>query len=106
MTNRRTCLHWERVELYPLGAFKNNGEFFEGDLYREPTPKIYLGGTYHFNQRSNFSQGQRAKSCWKSRDFAVCSFYGMMKYNGWTATVAYMNRSTSNLSHIIPIFLK
>ncbi|MDD1524972.1 porin [Riemerella anatipestifer] len=99
-----------RVELYPLGAFKNNGEFFEGDLQREPTPKIYLGGTYHFNQRSNFSQGQRGKELLESRDLQSILLDGMMKYNGWTATVAYMSRSTSNplthnadFSKVIPV---
>ncbi|MDY3548220.1 porin [Riemerella anatipestifer] len=89
-----------RLELYPLGAFKNKGEFFEGDLQREPTPKVYLGGTYHFNQRANFSQGQRGKGLFESRDLQSVLLDGMMKYNGWTATVAYMNRHTSNpLTH-------
>ncbi|WKS94403.1 porin [Riemerella columbina] len=85
-----------RLELYPFGRFKKNGEFFEGDLQREPTPKLYLGGTYHYNQRAQFSQGQRGKKLLESRDLQSVFFDAMMKYQGWTATFAYMNRNTPN----------
>lgn len=85
-----------RLELYPLGRFKKNGEFFEGDLMREETPKLYLGGTYHFNHKANKTQGQQGDKLFESRDLQSILLDAMLKYQGWSAMVAYMNRSTHN----------
>src|SRR5690606_39523031 len=39
-----------RLELLPLGRFTNGGDYFEGDLVREPKPKISVGLTLTSNQ--------------------------------------------------------
>lgn len=81
-----------RVELFPLGAFQNNGMLFEGDLVREPTPKVLLGGTYHFNNGAQRSRGQLGTVLPDRRDLSVIHLDGMMKYRGWSFQTAYMTR--------------
>lgn len=85
-----------RVELYPLGKFKKKGEFFEGDLMRETSPKLYLGGTYHFNQNAIKAQGQRGKTLFEQRNLNALLLDAMLKYNGWSAMAAFMNRTTQD----------
>ncbi|WP_400262846.1 porin [Sphingobacterium sp. SG20118] len=41
-----------RVEFLPLGNFKNGGDYSEGDLEREETPKLSIGGGYSYNDRN------------------------------------------------------
>jgi phosphate-selective porin OprO and OprP len=43
----------------PFGEFKRSGEFFEGDLEREPTPKLALGLGGHYNDRTTRTGGQQ-----------------------------------------------
>src|SRR5690606_2750172 len=47
-----------KVELFPLGPFKNNGSFFEGDIAREPRPKLMFSAAYSYNNKASKSQGQ------------------------------------------------
>jgi len=81
-----------RVELFPLGAFQNNGMLFEGDLIREPTPKVLLAGTYHFNNGAQRSRGQLGDLLSERRDLTVIHLDGMLKYRGWAFQTAYMSR--------------
>lgn len=46
-----------RVELLPLGKFKNKGDFSGGDLVREKTPKLMVSGAYDFNQNAVKTRG-------------------------------------------------
>lgn len=85
-----------RLELYPLGKFKKGGEFFEGDLMREEKPKLYLGGTFHHNDRAIKSKGQQGSKLLEERDLNSVLLDGMLKYNGWAFMTAYMNRTAKN----------
>ncbi len=85
-----------RLEMYPLGLFKKNGEYFEGDILRESTAKIYLGATYHYNHRSKREYGQRGEDLYQMRDAASVMIDGMMKYKGFALMTAYMNRDVNS----------
>lgn len=85
-----------RIELYPLGKFKKNGEFFEGDLQREERPKIYLGGTYHYNDKAVRSRGQQGVQLLEERSLSSIFLDAVLKYNGWAFMSAYMDRTTDN----------
>ncbi|MFK7937231.1 MAG: porin [Saprospiraceae bacterium] len=39
-----------RVELLPFGEFTSKGDYVQGDLKRENTPKFAIGATYSYNQ--------------------------------------------------------
>ena len=84
-----------RLELYPIGKFKKNGEFFEGDLQREETPKLYLAGTYHHNDKAVRSRGQQGTKLLEERNLTSIFLDAMLKYRGWAFMSAYMTRTTN-----------
>lgn len=95
--DKRTGLAYTgRLELYPLGKFKKNGAFFEGDLMREQTPKLYLGATYHHNQNAGKSQGQMGTALFEGRDLNSVLIDALLKYKGWAGSLSYMSRTTDN----------
>ncbi len=89
-----------RVELFPLGSFKKGGEYFEGDIMREPTPKLYLGSTYHFNQNARRTSGQQGQILYQDKDISSFFADALVKYNGWAFMTSYMNRNTPNDSPV------
>ncbi|MCH8557019.1 MAG: OprO/OprP family phosphate-selective porin [Balneolia bacterium] len=85
-----------RVELMPFGSFLNNGTLFEGDLIREETPKLLLGGSYHYNASAQRSRGQLGSVLFEERDLRVLHLDAMLKYQGWAFMAAYMMRSADD----------
>lgn len=83
-----------KVELYPFGSFKKNGEYFEGDLMREETPKLMVSGTYQFNNKAKRSQGQQGFELYDKRDLHAIFGDLIFKYNGFAFMGAYMQRYT------------
>lgn len=86
-----------RFEFYPLGRFKNLGEFFEGDLEREPAPKLYLGASYHFHYQARKIQATRGASLQTPTDMHSYFLDALFKYRGWAATLAFMGRDAVDL---------
>ena len=84
-----------KVELFPYGAFAKDGSYFEGDIVREPKPKLMLSGAYHQNNNALRTQGQLGNDIFEPRTMRSILLDGMVKYNGWAAMVAYMQRTTS-----------
>jgi len=98
-----------RLELFPLGSFRNSGTMFEGDLMREQTPKLLLAGTIHQNQGAQRSRGQLGSTLFETRDLTSAFFDVVLKYNGWALMGAYMTRIaddpiTINSDGVIPEF--
>lgn len=81
-----------KVELFPLGAFTNDGTYFEGDLVREATPKVMVSGVYQFNNKARRTQGQLGNDLFMKRDMQSVLLDGMFKYKGWAFMTAYMQR--------------
>jgi phosphate-selective porin OprO/OprP len=84
------------VELYPLGAFESGGAYFEGDLKREPTPKLMLSGTYHYNNKAKKTQGQLGAYLYDKKDLRNIFFDMVFKYKGWSMMSSFMSRHTAN----------
>ncbi|TVQ12192.1 MAG: porin [Bacteroidetes bacterium] len=85
-----------RIELLPLGEFLSDGDFFEGDLKREPSPKISLGAGASFNHKASRTAGQRGVFTGESQDI-LSSFIDLMaKYNGWALAMEYAARDINN----------
>lgn len=89
-----------RLELFPLGAFKKGGEFFEGDVLREASPKLYLGATYHYNQKAKRTAGQFGGLLYEEKNMSSVFADAMLKYNGWAIMSSFMHRKTPNQSAI------
>ncbi|WP_262732542.1 OprO/OprP family phosphate-selective porin [Gaetbulibacter sp. NE] len=85
-----------RLELFPFGAFKNNGTLFEGDIKRETTPKLMLSGVYHYNEKARRTRGTLGDDLFEQRDMQSFLLDAILKYNGWAFQTAYMNRTTNN----------
>ncbi|SKC40483.1 porin [Ohtaekwangia koreensis] len=85
-----------RLELLPFGKFTNGGDYFEGDLAREPKPKVSFGLTYSNNQNAIRTGGQLGKFLYESRDIQTNMFDFLIKYNGWAFAAEYLRRTTPN----------
>lgn len=87
-----------RLELLPLGTFTNGGDYFEGDLVREPKPKISIGLTYSDNENAIRTGGQLGVFLppGEQRDIETKMADFLLKYNGWALASEYLNRSTIN----------
>lgn len=81
-----------RVELLPFGEFTNNGDYFEGDLAREPKPKLSIGGGFSNNENAKRSGGQLGKYLFESRDIETTMFDVLYKHNGWALAGEFLHR--------------
>jgi hypothetical protein len=82
-----------RLELLPFGKFTNGGDYFEGDLAREPKPKVSFGLTYSNNQNAIRTGGQLGKFLYQSRDIQTNMADFLLKYNGWSFAAEYLRRT-------------
>lgn len=85
-----------KLEIMPLGRFQRDGIYFEGDLVREPSPKIMFSGTYHYNQRAKRLSGVLGEVLAEPRDLSSILLDALLKYNGYAISASYMNRNTDN----------
>jgi len=85
-----------RVELFPMGSFKNNGAYFEGDIARETKPKLMLAGTFSHNNNAENSQGQTGTKLYETRNLNSFMADAILKYDGWAGMVSFMNRNVND----------
>lgn len=81
-----------RIEVLPLGLFSQSGDFSEGDLEFEPTPKISLAAGYSYNDDAKKRAGQRGAGLYEQRDLKNFYADAMLKYLGWSWQAEYMQR--------------
>ncbi|MBA4055056.1 MAG: porin [Marivirga sp.] len=85
-----------RVEFLPFGKFTNSGDYFEGDLAREPVPKLSFGLTYSSNQNAIRTGGQLGRFLYESRDIGTGMVDFLFKHNGWSFAAEYLNRKATD----------
>lgn len=83
-----------RLELLPLGPFSERSDYFEGDLLREPRPKLSAAGTLHFNERAKRTGGELGLFLYEPRDLFSIHLDFLFKYNGWALSSEYLKRSS------------
>jgi hypothetical protein len=81
-----------RIELLPFGDFSDGGDYFEGDVAREPKPKLSVAGGYHFNDLAVRTQGQIGRDLFEARSFHVYLFDLLFKYKGFAVATEYIRR--------------
>jgi phosphate-selective porin OprO/OprP len=91
-----------KVELLPMGTFKRDGHYFEGDILREPSPKLMFSGSYSFNAKARKTQGQLGDYLYETRDLSSLLLDAIAKYNGWAFMASYNTRGTKNPMTINP----
>ncbi|GAB3432733.1 porin [Niabella aquatica] len=95
-----------RIEYMPLGYFKNKGDYFEGDLDFEETPKLSFGFTYTKNFKANRTGGQLGKpmvSAYNKKEELLANIRTIMadavlKYRGWAFLSEYYDRKVDAFS--------
>jgi phosphate-selective porin OprO/OprP len=85
-----------KVEIYPFGSFRKNGEYFEGDLMREQKPKLMLSAAYQFNNKAKKNAGQLGTYLYEKKDISTLLADMIFKYDGFAFMAAYMNRSAGS----------
>lgn len=85
-----------KIEFYPLGTFTEGGAYFEGDLVREPNPKLLVSGAFNHSQNALWSQGLQGMSLYEARDIQSAFVDILFKYEGWAAMLAYLNRNAKS----------
>jgi phosphate-selective porin OprO and OprP len=85
-----------RVELLPFGKFTGTNDYIEGDLEREPTPKVSIAATYSFNDQAVRVAGQLGNDLYRPRSIRNFEADILFKYNGWAFYNEYMQRDANN----------
>ncbi|WP_245579208.1 porin [Algoriphagus mannitolivorans] len=85
-----------RFEFLPLGNFKNNGDYSEGDLEKEESPKLSFGLSYNWNEGAMRSRGQLGAYLYEKRDQEILIADFMFKYLGWAAMGEFFQRDSPN----------
>jgi phosphate-selective porin OprO and OprP len=85
-----------RIEILPFGRFTNGGDYFEGDLARETSPKVSIGLTYSSNQNAIRTGGQLGRYLYDSRDIITNMADFLIKYNGWAFASEFLHREATD----------
>lgn len=85
-----------RIELMPLGKFTNKGDYFEGDLEREQTPKLSLAAGYNYNEGAVRSGGTLGKDLYVGRNLGSFMADILFKYKGMAFSSEFISRETSD----------
>lgn len=80
-----------RMEALPFGGFAKKGDYTQGDLAREATPKLAIGASYNFNNNTSRSQGQLGTYFLSDavKDIHTGFIDYMFKYRGFAMTGEY-----------------
>lgn len=81
-----------RVEFLPFGRFKSDGDFLEGDIYREPTPRVAIGMAASYNDKAMKLAGQRGIELEETHNLTSLFADLLIKYNGWASTSEFCSR--------------
>lgn len=82
-----------RAEWLALGEFKNGGDYFEGDLEYETTPKVSIGAVYNSNfqaERDAGTIGSPMAGEFRNIENFIADF--LLKYQGWSLSAEFFRR--------------
>jgi hypothetical protein len=85
-----------RIEVLPFGAFTGGGDYFEGDVLREQTPKVSVGLSYQRNDRQTKTRGTLGKALFAQRSSDILYADALFKYSGLSFYTEYASRTSNN----------
>ncbi len=85
-----------RVEIQPLGKFTKGGDYFEGDLARETTPKLAIAGHYAYNNNTTRTGGTLGPLLYGHATYQNIGADVLLKYKGWALSGEFMKRLSDN----------
>ncbi|MCL6259081.1 OprO/OprP family phosphate-selective porin [Aquiflexum sp. TKW24L] len=83
-----------RIEYLPLGLFTNKGDYSEGDIEFEETPKLATGLTYSKNFKSTRTGGQLGLPLFEARNLNTLIVDAVFKYRGNSVMTEYFQRKS------------
>jgi phosphate-selective porin OprO and OprP len=86
-----------RFEFLPFGIFTNNGDYFEGDLAREKTPKLSLASSFSHNEKAIRTGGQIGRFVSTPSNINTFITDMMFKYNGFAVLGEYVQRNSTKI---------
>lgn len=92
-----------RTEFLPFGPFTNDGDYFEGDLMREPKPRLSAGVVYNFNDDALRAAGQRGERLYQPKDLQHLIADLIFKYQGWAFEAEFLSRYTDDPLSLSPV---
>lgn len=84
-----------RLEALPWGEFTDRGDYFEGDLAHEATPKLSVAMGAATNRNARRAGGQIGVSLAESKDFRTLFVDTLLKYRGFSISAEYLARQVS-----------
>lgn len=81
-----------RAELQPLGGFIGGGDYFEGDLRREPEGRLAIGATVSRNDRATRTGGQLGRPLFAPRGMTTAMIDALWKRRGLSVSAEYARR--------------
>jgi hypothetical protein len=97
-----------RLEMLPFGKFSSKGDYSQGDLKREQTPKLMVGLTYDYNENAVKTRSNLGKymilSDGSLYETDITTFFAdaTFKYNGIAFVAEYANRDAQDPVAINP----
>ncbi len=85
-----------RLEWLPLGAFTNGGDYFEGDLAGESSPKVSVGLSFQHNEDMLKTRGTLGTQLYQRRSAQVLYADGLFKYSGFALYCEYAQRACND----------
>lgn len=93
--NNKSIALTGKFEVLPLGSFKNDGAFFEGDLAFENKPKLMLSAAYSQNNHAENSTGQLGNLLFETRTLKSLFLEYVFKFKGFYSSFSYFKRNTN-----------
>lgn len=87
-----------RLEYLPFGNFTNKGDYKGSDLERESLPKLSIGLTFDYNERSVKSRGQKGSLTDNEANLRSWIGDAMFKYRGLSMMAEYVDRKVYDFS--------
>jgi hypothetical protein len=88
-----------RVEYLPFGSFKNRGDYSQGDLEFEKTPKLSLGVSYNLNNGTLRAGGQIGSFLPNPVDLNTFIADMALKYQGWGFLSEFFHRKVGGFQY-------
>ncbi|MBK7945312.1 MAG: porin [Flavobacteriales bacterium] len=85
-----------RLEWLPLGAFKNSGDFSEGDLEMEPRPRLSIAAGYGYNDMARRTGGQLGSELYAPTDIGTFIADMVFKWQGWALSAEAFQRDSDD----------
>lgn len=83
-----------RIELLPLGTFKDQGDYFESDLEREETPKLSIGLSHGLKYNSRFTSRHGGTTLFQPVNMNTFMADLIFKYQGISVSADLIQRTT------------